>query len=156
MTDSPRPATAPHRAFDPQRFGWDGVETRVYKAGEGPWRDVTRQVLFPPEGDLPVEWRYFEVAPGGWSTLERHDHQHAVVIVRGHGHALIEGAVRAVAMFDLIRIPAQGWHQFRADAGEALGFFCLVAAERDRPQLPTADDIAALSADPAIAAFIRP
>jgi hypothetical protein len=31
------------------------------------------------------------------------------------------------------------WHQFLADAGEPLGFLCMVPSERDRPQLPTAD-----------------
>lgn len=145
-----------HRRFDADRFGWEGVETRHYKAGEGPWRDVTRQVLFAPEGDLPVEWRYFEVAPGGWTTLERHVHRHAVAIVRGAGHALIAGEVRAVAAFDLLRVPPMSWHQFRADAGAPLGFFCLVAEGRDRPQLPGAEDLAALTADPAVAAFVRP
>lgn len=36
-----------------------------------------------------------------------------------------------------------------------LGFLCLVRCDRDRPTLPTADDLAALRADPDIAAFIR-
>lgn len=145
-----------HRAFDPDRFGWADVETRAYKNSEGPFRDVTRQVLFAPEGDLPVEWRYFEIAPGGWSTLERHVHSHAVLIGRGRGSALVDGVVRMLAPFDLVRIPTQSWHQFRADAGVELGFFCLVAADRDRPQLPSAEDVAALSSDSQIAAFIRP
>jgi hypothetical protein len=29
------------------------------------------------------------------------------------------------------------WHQFRAAPDSPLGFLCLVAADRDRPQLPT-------------------
>jgi hypothetical protein len=32
------------------------------------------------------------------------------------------------------------WHQFRADAGCALGFLCLVSKRRDRPQLPTDEE----------------
>lgn len=158
-TDTETPETpAPFRAFDPVRRRWQGVDQRAYKAGEGPFRNVTRQVLFAPTDEMPVEMRYFEVAPDGWSTLERHVHAHAVIIAHGRGHALVAGRVRPVAPFDLLRIPALSWHQFRADAdaGAALGFFCLVAADRDRPQLPAAADIAALSADPAIAAFIRP
>jgi hypothetical protein len=31
----------------------------------------------------------------------------------------------------------------------------MVNAERDKPQLPTADDLARLKADPAIAAFLE-
>ena len=41
-----------------------------------PFRDVTRQLLFS-DPRLDCEWRYFEVAAGGYSTLERHDHVHA-------------------------------------------------------------------------------
>lgn len=145
-----------HRAFDPGRFGWAGVDTRVYKAGEGPWRDVTRQVLFQPQGDLPVEWRYFEVAPDGWSTLERHEHQHAVMILRGEGRALVDGDVRTLGTLDLVRIPPMTWHQFRAGPAAPLGFLCLVAADRDRPQLPSDEDLAELRRDSAIADFIRP
>jgi hypothetical protein len=47
------------------------------------------------------------------------------------------------------------WHQFRADAGEPLGFLCMVNRERDRPQLPTGTQLAELRRDPAVGAFIR-
>ena len=55
-----------------------GVDVLEYKRDRGaPFRDVTRQVLFddPP---LACQLRYFEVAPGGHTTLERHEHAHAV------------------------------------------------------------------------------
>ena len=32
------------------------------------------------------------------------------------------------------------WHQFRAAPDAPLGFLCLVAAERDRPELPSESD----------------
>jgi hypothetical protein len=35
-----------------------------------------------------------------------------------------------------------------------MGFLCMVNAERDKPQLPTEDDLAALRANPAVAAFL--
>ena len=65
------------------------------------------------------------------------------------------GHVEAVAPFDLVEVPALTWHQFRATADLPLGFLCMVNSTRDRPQLPDADALAALRADPAIAAFIR-
>jgi hypothetical protein len=46
------------------------------------------------------------------------------------------------------------WHQFRATAGEAFGFLCMVNAERDRPRLPDDDDLRELRRNPAIAAFL--
>lgn len=142
------------RKFDKTTYRWDGVEPKIYKADSAVFRDVTKQVLFEREGDLPVQFRYFQVEPGGWSSLERHEHMHMVVIFRGRGHALLGGAVRPVEEGDLMTIPPWSWHQFRADAGGALGFFCLVNADRDKPSYPTAKDLEELRRDPAAAAFL--
>ena len=137
-------------------FHWDGVDVTRYKdAGSAPFRDVTRQVLFDAPG-MAGEWRYFEVAPGGHSTLERHAHPHAVMVLRGRGRCLVGDAIHALAERDLVHVPPMTWHQFRSDDDAPLGFLCLVDKDRDRPQLPTRDELAALAADPAVAAFVRP
>jgi hypothetical protein len=47
------------------------------------------------------------------------------------------------------------WHQFRAAEDAPLGFLCLVAADRDRPQLPDADDLVALRQNTKVGDFIR-
>ncbi len=53
-------------------FRWQAVDTLRYKQeGSAPFKDITRQVLFAP-ADQATEMRYFEIAPGGFSTLERH------------------------------------------------------------------------------------
>jgi hypothetical protein len=46
------------------------------------------------------------------------------------------------------------WHQFRATSGEPLGFLCMVNATRDKPELPSAEDLAKLERDAKIAAFL--
>lgn len=70
-----------------QQYTWEGVEVRAYKSeGTAPFKDVTRQVLFD-DPHLAAQWRYFEVAPGGHTTLERHRHVHAVMVIRGRGPA---------------------------------------------------------------------
>ncbi len=73
------------RRFAPDVQGdyrWDAVDLLRYKQeGSAPFKDVTRQVLFA-QPDQACELRYFEVAPGGHSTLERHQHTHAVLILR--------------------------------------------------------------------------
>ena len=79
---------------------------------------------------------------------------HAVLILRGRGHCLVGDEVRAIETRDLVTVPPMTWHQFRATKGEPLGFLCMVNAQRDKPQLPTADDLARLKADPKIAAFL--
>jgi quercetin dioxygenase-like cupin family protein len=136
-------------------FRWDGVEVLPYKEDDRAlFKSITRQVLFH-DPEQRSELRYFEVAAGGFSTLERHDHTHAVLILRGSGTCLVGDDVRRLATNDLVSVPPMTWHQFRATADEPLGFLCMVNAERDKPQLPTADDLAALRSKPDIAAFMR-
>jgi quercetin dioxygenase-like cupin family protein len=127
------------RRFAPQPdgdFRWDTVEALHYKEdGTAPFKDVTRQVLFS-QPDQACELRYFEVAPGGFSTLERHRHTHAVLILRGRGTVRLGAETRPIAEHDLVTVEPMTWHQFHAAPDCALGFLCLVAKERDRPQLP--------------------
>ena len=74
-----------HRRFED--FEWEGVPRQPYKEeAAAPFKAISRQVLFS-EASMGCELRYFEMAAGGHSTLERHEHMHAVMILRGHGHA---------------------------------------------------------------------
>jgi quercetin dioxygenase-like cupin family protein len=135
-------------------FRWDGVELRDYKAaGTAQHRDITRQTLFS-RADMRGELRYFEVAMAGHSTLERHVHAHAVMILRGMGRVLVGARVISIRAFDLVTIPPRTWHQFRAARDAPLGFLCMVDAERDRPELPAAADLARLESHPEVAAFL--
>jgi quercetin dioxygenase-like cupin family protein len=146
---------AAFRAFA-GNFRWDDVSLLAYKEeGAAPFKSITRQVLFQ-NPELACELRYFEVAPGGYSTLERHQHTHGVMILRGAADVLVGGTVRPVKSFDLVHIPAMTWHQFRTRGSEPMGFLCMVNALRDKPQLPGEDDLRQLKSDPAIAAFLAP
>ncbi len=136
-------------------FRWQGVAHLPYKEeGSAPFKEISRQVLFA-DAKLGCELRYFEMAPGGYSTLERHAHVHAVMILRGAGDCLLGDEVRAVKPYDLISIPPLTWHQFKATQGEAFGFLCMVNAKRDKPQLPSAAELKALKADPRLADFLK-
>jgi quercetin dioxygenase-like cupin family protein len=149
MADDP---ADPFRAFTDYR--WDRVPLLPYKEDKAaPFKAITRQVLFH-DPDLHCELRYFEVAPGGYSTLERHEHVHGVMILRGAADVLVGDAVKPVKAFDLVHIPPMTWHQFRTVGDEPMGFLCMVNAERDRPQLPGQDDLAAMRKNAAIAAFL--
>ena len=53
------------RKFNQKEYTWDGVDTLVYKQDNSPFKDVTRQVLFDGAWDIPCQFRYFEVQPGG-------------------------------------------------------------------------------------------
>jgi quercetin dioxygenase-like cupin family protein len=135
-------------------YRWEDVPFLPYKEeGSAPFKSVSRQVLFH-DPNLRCELRYFEVAPGGYSTLERHQHAHGVVILRGEADVLVGREVRRARSFDLVHIPPMTWHQFRTRGGEPMGFLCMVNAERDRPQLPDEADLRQLKSDPAVAAFL--
>ncbi|MCZ7581845.1 MAG: cupin domain-containing protein [Deltaproteobacteria bacterium] len=138
-----------------ENFRWGGVSVLAYKENGTHFKSITRQVVFEGDPELPCQWRYFEVEEGGYSTLERHEHLHVVMIIRGEGRCLVGDRVHDVRCFDVVRVPALTWHQFQPVSGEILGFLCLVNVERDRPQLPDADALAALRAVPAVAAFIK-
>ena len=117
-------------------YRWQDVDVLAYKQdGGAPFKDVTRQVLFDSQ-DPPAQLRYFEVAPDGYTTLERHEHVHAVMVIRGKGQCLVGDQAFELGPNDLVSVPPMTWHQFRAAAAEPLGFLCLVSSERDRPQLP--------------------
>jgi len=136
-------------------YRWEGVTELPYKEDDRAlFRSVTRQVLFSDPA-MQGELRYFEVAPGGFSTLERHAHMHAVLVLRGRGHCLVGDEVKQIELRDLITVPPMTWHQFRATAAEPLGFLCMVNAARDKPQLPSEKDLARLASNAKIAAFLR-
>src|SRR3954453_14235315 len=136
-------------------YRWDGVDELPYKEDDRAlFKTITRQVLFS-DPEMHSELRYFEMAPGGFSTLERHQHMHAVLILRGRGHCLVGSEVKPIEPRDLTPGPRMIWHQFRATRGEPLGFLCMVNATRDKPQLPTQEDLAGLQKDGKIAASVR-
>ncbi len=136
-------------------FRWEGVAHQPYKQdGSAPFKDITRQVLFH-EDALGCDLRYFEIDDAGYSTLERHQHAHAVMILRGRGECLLGKEIKPVKPFDLVTIPSWTWHQFRATSGEPLGFLCMVNVLRDRPQLPTEEELARLKAAPEVARFLE-
>ncbi len=135
-------------------FRWEQVDCMPYKEdSSAPFKAISRQVLFD-EPALGCQLRYFEMDAGGHSTLERHEHMHAVMILRGHGQCLLGTEIRPVKPHDLVIIPAWAWHQFRATDGEPMGFLCMVNHQRDKPQLPSATELAEMSAIPEVAAFL--
>ena len=148
---------APVRRFHQTASGfrWDDVSVKVYKPEGTHFRDITRQVLFEGTAESPTQMRYFEIAPGGHSTFERHEHPHAVFVLRGQGRVLVGETVAPVTAFDLVHVPPMTWHQFRAASDAPLGFVCLVPCDRDRPMRPTPDEAAALRAHPVLREFIR-
>jgi ribulose-bisphosphate carboxylase large chain len=97
---------------------------------------VCRAVLAGAGGEATAfHVRYFEVAPGGRSTLERHAHAHVVVVLRGRGEVQLGEVNHLLSFGDAVYVAPHEPHQFRNPSGaEPFGFLCLVDARRDRPE----------------------
>jgi quercetin dioxygenase-like cupin family protein len=151
----------PERRFTPSAgdFRWTGVAVTEYKSdarAEGGFHNVIRQTLFGKTGEaIGFEVRYFEIAPGGWSSLERHQHAHAVIGLRGVGKILLGDEVRSLGFLDLAYIGPNCIHRLANESSEPFGFLCVVDAVRDRPQPLTAADASELTTNPETAAMIQ-
>lgn len=128
----------PSKVLRCRDYRWQGVQLKAYKEEPAPCRDLTRQILLgegPGEAALSFITRYFEVLPGGYSTLELHQHPHAVIVLRGTGQVVLGDETHGIAPFDCVYVAPGTPHQFRATGGEPLGFLCVVDRVRDRPQV---------------------
>jgi S-methyl-1-thioxylulose 5-phosphate methylthiotransferase len=156
----------PHRvpsgkiAFDPTLFQWAGIEAHAYKFALGDmrgmgWRGVSRFTIGgPPAVPAQFELRYFELAPGGYSSIEKHQHIHLIIVLRGRGKALIGAEVVDLAPYDLAYVPPATPHRWINDSEEPFGFLCPVNAPRDAPQPLSDEEWIALERNPVTAPYV--
>jgi ribulose-bisphosphate carboxylase large chain len=115
-------------------FHWDGVPVEAYKAAADHWCGITRTSLVGERGERTAfHLRYFEIAPGGFSSREHHAHEHVVFVLRGRGEVRLGGAAHPLGFGDVVYVAPHEVHQFRNPADEPFGFLCLVDARRDAP-----------------------
>lgn len=74
--------------------------------------------------------RCFQIEAGGHSPRHSHDYEHEVFVVSGSGGVLLEGKERPLRAGDVVYVPADEEHQFRAGE-EGLRFLCLVPVNRN-------------------------
>lgn len=118
-------------------FDWPAAVRTIYKEdGQSNWHGVSRVSLVGGRDGIPVPFqlRYFEIEPGGFSSREKHAHEHVVIMVRGNGSVVLGEREESVSFGDVVYLAPWEVHQFRnPDGPEPLGFLCVVSAERDRP-----------------------
>jgi ribulose-bisphosphate carboxylase large chain len=136
MSEVPSPGTAGSRVlrFQPD-FHWQGAAVAEYKQAAAHWVGVRRTVLVGNAAETTAfHVRYFEVAPGGFTSLEEHVHEHAVVVLRGRGQVQLGRQVYDLGFGDTVYVSPREVHQFRnPSTAEPFGFLCIVDAQRDRP-----------------------
>lgn len=140
--DAPPPEGQPlrtHLAFvGGANWQWQDREDRIYKeSAELPFKGIRRVQLAGMNGERTAfDLRYFEVQPGGYSSLEKHLHTHVVIAARGRGLLLAGERRIALSPMDVAYIAPFEVHQLRCVGDEPFGFFCIVDHERDRPERP--------------------
>jgi ribulose-bisphosphate carboxylase large chain len=121
--------------FRCEDFRWSERGMDAYKpAGVGDFRGISRGELVGGFGEnTAFDVRYFEIEPGGYSSLERHVHEHVIIGVRGSG-ILVKGERRyAFGVNDIGYVKPSEPHQLRNEGTEPFGFYCIVDHQRDRP-----------------------
>ncbi len=134
--------------------GWYGIEPAGYTPSAPGTGVVRHTIVGGRKGDASepgpkMELRYFEVQPGCASRLEKHEHEHYVVVRTGKGYALVGDQAFEVGSDDVVYVAPSQVHQFVNRGNGPFGFYCFVDATRDIPQVPSEDEIERLLGTPA-------
>jgi len=106
------------------KWDWTGVPLRDY----GPVRPgvTVQRFISRKDNSNNMELRYFELEPGACSNYEKHNYEHAVLVLRGSGTVRLGEEVFPIQFGDTIFVESDEVHQFRAGESEPLGFMCAV------------------------------
>ncbi|MEW5801145.1 MAG: cupin domain-containing protein [bacterium] len=138
-----QPASGTRSTFFPfADYTWEGVQAESYKPEPGNFADIVRNVIIGIRGEsCHFDLRYFEIAEGGFSSFEKHEHEHVVICIRGQGQVRMGEKMREMNFLDIVYISPKTPHQFINRGKEPFGFFCIVDRERDQPQELDMDSI---------------
>ncbi len=142
-------------------FRWDTIPLIDYKNTEDKanvkvtFNNITRQNIITKEDGVEFEVRLFECGPDGFSTLEKHQHVHIVMIARGQGKAIIGESIYDAKPFDFFIIPEWSPHQLINTGKEPFAFFCTVNAKRDNFKLLSNEEIKQLRKNEDIDKWVR-
>ena len=133
--DAQAPRVLAHRPG----FEWAGRPSSAYKdardlADALAFKGVRRVELVGKFAERSrTDLRYFEIEPGGYSSLEKHLHAHIVIGARGHGVLVLGDRRESLSAMDVACVGPLEPHQMRNESSEPFGFFCVVDHDRDRP-----------------------
>ena len=142
LPEPPADTCAPRVLAHRPGFEWSGRPSAAYKdardLAEGlAFKGVRRVELVGRSGEpTRTDLRYFEIEPGGYSSLEKHLHTHIVIGARGRGVLVLGSRREPLAPMDVACIGPLEAHQLRNESSEPFGFFCIVDHDRDRPAAP--------------------
>jgi quercetin dioxygenase-like cupin family protein len=92
---------------------------------------ATMAVMVGREDGAPnFALRHIQVERCGHTPRHAHDYEHEVYVISGGGTVLLEGEEQPIRTGDVVYVPADQEHQFKA-SGEGLRFLCLVPMARN-------------------------
>jgi quercetin dioxygenase-like cupin family protein len=106
---------------------WDGVERRAYDHPELAGVEK-HELIGPSDGAGGYRVRYFHVPAGARTALERHPHDHGVVIERGRARVTLGDERHELGPGDVVYVGGGELHCFETLGDEPLGFICVVGA----------------------------
>lgn len=133
--DLPKHRQLDHLCFD--NFTWHGRTAEAYKKDNfASFLAIQRTELIGKQNEqVNFELRYFEIQAGGYTSLEKHQHTHVIIIVRGQGLVQIAEQSYHARVNDVLYIKPNCIHQLSNPHQDEFGFYCIVDKQRDRPQV---------------------
>lgn len=95
---------------------------------EGAKDTEIRWLISKEDGAENFVMRMFEIKPGGFTPLHKHQHEHEVFIVDGEGVFVCEGKEHQFCKDYVIFVPGDKEHQFKNRGNNVLKFLCLIPA----------------------------
>ena len=108
-----------------------------------PFTDVVAEDAGPGVSNVTVRWvidekigapsfamRIFDFEPGGHTPEHRHDWEHEVFVLEGHGTALTPDGEQPIKAGDAIFVPGGDLHQFRNTSEDLLRVICLIPIQK--------------------------
>jgi len=104
---------------------WADAPATEYRSDAAP--GVVRHVLVgPDDGASDFVVRYFTVPAGAQTALDRHPHEHGVVVVHGEGRVLLDDEWHEIREGDSVFIAGEETHRLAASSDGPLGFVCVI------------------------------
>jgi quercetin dioxygenase-like cupin family protein len=94
---------------------------RSYKPGVS-----IRYLILEEFGAPNFEMRYFELERGMVTSMDLHEFEHEVFVLRGRGKLFLAGNEYDLRPHDAVLIEGNEQHQLSQDGDEPFGFLCIV------------------------------
>lgn len=106
-------------------YRWKNLPFETYE-GEGASGGTKCVLIGQRDGAANFSLRYFEIAPGGQSSLDCHAHDHGVFVLHGRAQVRMGADTVEAGEGDVLYIPPHEAHQLVNIGTGPLGFLCVV------------------------------